>query len=183
MPIPPRSARPTPAPAPSAPAGASTPWAGWPAPGASRPTPASGPPVRSCRGTGTWPSPGPPGPPPCPAAAPPAPGEAAVTPAAILPPGRRSRDGTSEHLRSRGGGPEGGPRLAPVSVSHRDRPGGDGGALVAAGGQHRLRLADAGCGDGRPGGRQLAVTAGSRPDRLGLPAADRHARAQRTGRV
>ena len=37
-----------------------------------------------------------------------------------LPPGRRSRDGTSEHLRSRGGGPEGGPRLAPVSVSHRD---------------------------------------------------------------
>ena len=38
--------------------------AGWPAPGASRPTPASGPPARSCRGTGTQPSPGPPGSPP-----------------------------------------------------------------------------------------------------------------------
>ena len=37
----------------------------------------------------------------------------------IPPPGRRSRDGTSEHLRSRGGGPEGGPGLASVSVSHR----------------------------------------------------------------
>ena len=41
-------------------------------------------------------------------------------PAALLLPGRQSRDGTSEHLRSRGGGPEGVPRLAPVSVSHRD---------------------------------------------------------------
>src|SRR5271165_7376597 len=156
MPIPPRSARPTPAPARSAPAGASTPWAGWPAPGASRPTPVSGPLTRSCGGTGTPPSPGPPGPP-CAATAPASPGEAAVTPAATTASGRRSRDGTSEHLRSRGGGPEGGPRLAPVSVSHRDRPGGDGGAPVAAGGQHRLRLADAGCGDGRPGERQLAV--------------------------
>ena len=52
------------------------------------------------------------------------PGEAAVTPAArpagIPASGRRSRDGTSEHLRSRGGGLEGGPGLAPVSVSHRD---------------------------------------------------------------
>ena len=51
-------------------------------------------------------------------------GEAAVTPAArpaaIPASGRRSRDGTSEHLRSRGGGPEGGPGLAPVSVSRRD---------------------------------------------------------------
>ena len=56
-------------------------------------------------------------------------------------------------------------------------------AGVAAGGRHRQPLADVGCGDGRPGGRQLAVTAGSRPDRLGLPVADRHARAQRTGRI
>ena len=104
--------------------------AGWridalgrrPAPGASRPTPASGPPARSCRGTGTPPSPGPRGPP-CTATAPPLPGEAAVTPAAlpaaISASGRRSRDGTGEHLRFCGGGPEGGPRLAPVSVSHR----------------------------------------------------------------
>ena len=36
------------------------------------------------------------------------------------PSGRQSRDGAGEHLRSRGGGPEGGPGLAPVSVSHRD---------------------------------------------------------------
>ena len=126
-------------------------------PGASRPTRASGPPARSCRGTGTPPSPGPPGPP-CAATAPPPPGGTAVTPAArpaaIPPPGRRSRDGISEYLRSRVGGPEGGPGLAPVSVSHRDRPGGDGGAPVAPGGQHRLPLADAGRGDGRPGRRQ-----------------------------
>ena len=40
-----------------------------------------------------------------------------------------------------------------------------------------------GRGDGRPGGRQLAVTAGTRRHGLGLPAADRHARARRTGRV
>ena len=66
-----RSARPTPAPARSAPAAHRCP--SWrPAPGASRPTPASGPPARSCRGTGTRPSPGPPGSPPGPATAPPA---------------------------------------------------------------------------------------------------------------
>src|SRR5690242_2693443 len=162
--IPPRSARPTPGPARSAPAGASTPSAGWPAPGASRPTRASGPPARSCGGTGTPPSPGPPGPPGA-ATAPPAGGAAVIPaawPAAISPPGRRSRDGNSERLRSRGGGLAGGPGLAPVSVSHRDRPGGDDRVPGAAGGQHRLPLADAGRGDGRPGGR-LAVTAGSRP--------------------
>ena len=39
-------------------------------PRCSRPTPGSGPQARSCRGTGTWPSPGPPGPPPCPATVP-----------------------------------------------------------------------------------------------------------------
>ena len=38
-------------------------------------------------------------------------------------------------------------------------------------------------GDGRPGGRQLGVTAGTRRCGLVLPAADRHARSRRTGRV
>jgi hypothetical protein len=112
------------APARSAPAGASTPWAGWPAPGASGPIPASGPPARSCGGTGTRPSPGPPGPP-CPATVPPAPppGEAAVSlaalPAAIPAPGRRSRDGTSQDLRSRGGGPDGGPGAGELAAAAR----------------------------------------------------------------
>jgi hypothetical protein len=69
-------------------------------PGASRPTPRSGPPSRSCRGTGTWPSPGPPGPP-CPATVPPtaSPGERAITravlPAAIPRPAGRSASGTT----------------------------------------------------------------------------------------
>ena len=50
-------------------------------------------------------------------------------------------------------------------------------------GQHRLPLADAGRGDGRTGGRQLAAITGTRRCGLGLPAADGHARARRTGRI
>ena len=49
----------------------STPSGGWHAPDASKPPSASGPPARSCCGTGTRPSPWPPGPPPYAAAAPP----------------------------------------------------------------------------------------------------------------
>ena len=59
-PIPRRSARPTPVPARSRPAGASMPSAGWPAPDASRPAPPSGPPARLPCGTGIPPSPRPP---------------------------------------------------------------------------------------------------------------------------
>jgi hypothetical protein len=99
MPIRQRSAKPTPAPARSMPAGASTPSAGWPAPGASSVTPLLGLPPGRGAGPGHGPRQDRPDPPPCPATAPPAAPrcEAAVTPAALAAaiPGQPGGAGTA----------------------------------------------------------------------------------------